>query len=130
MCIIRYCGVSNSWWSTDGYKVKFNLKYPGWSFVAGVPHLRNEVKITIKHEVFNIWFWTMPDVSFVISKEDLTTPASIPVDVFEINRGHPAYDFFKKEMIRPTYKFFKKEMIRDDKVYLKPLDATENWQDY
>lgn len=115
MCIIRYCGVSKSWWSTDGYKVKFRLAYPGWKFLQVIKYLRQEVSIEFSGATYRVGFFTEPD-RFWIEQE--IYPMVKPVDVFEIKRGHPAYDFFKKEM------------NRDGVVHLKPLDTPENWQSY
>lgn len=110
MCRIIYNRAADRWYSESGHPVQLTVSDVGYTVELGRDTI---VEITVdqidyqfdnhgEHNFTCISFW----------KGDVREYK------FDIPRGHPAY------------KFFKKEMVRDGTTYLKALDTPDNWQSY
>jgi len=110
MCKITYDPLECKWSSSDSKPVIFRVKTPGFNIDLDT---ETTVDLFIKGKTF--WVTEHYSNTFKIFED---FKGDIQLFEFEIERGHPAYEFFKKEM------------IRDGVTHLKPLDATENWQEY
>lgn len=105
---ITYNEDNRLWYSEDGKVVHFRLKTLGYHLLRTHSF---KVALKVKNVVYIVD--SITDSRFYITTED-----EKKLNMFEIDKGHPAYDFFKKEM------------ERDGKYYLKPLDTPDNWQLY
>lgn len=125
MCKITYDHTLKRWYSADGKPVVFQVKTAGFAI-----ELDNTTTVDLFIKGREFWITDHSESEGNTFNIFESFKGDVQLWEFEIDRGHPAYEFFKKEMTRDGYGFFKKEMIRDSKVYLKPLDTTDDWQRY
>lgn len=110
MCKIVYKSNADRWYSESGHPVVLQVKNYGFSVEL---HRDTIVEITINQ--IDYQFENHGEHNFRCTS---FLKGDVREYEFEIDRRHPAYEFFKKEM------------IRDGVTHLKPLDTPDNWQSY
>lgn len=107
---ITYNSSRDRWYSESGHPVVLQVKNAGFNV-----ELQRDTVVEITINQIDYQFENHGEHNFRCTS---FWKGDVREYEFEIDKGHPAYEFFKKEM----------EL--DGKYYLKPLDTPDNWQLY
>lgn len=110
MCKIIHNPAGDRWYSESGHPVVLEVKNHGFNVI-----LQRDTIVEITIGQIDYVFENHGEHNFECTS---FWKGDVREHEFNIDRGHPAYEFFKKEM------------LRDGVIYLKPLDTPDNWQSY